>query len=105
MTEKRRPGILMVVKFKSSLSNEELEKRYKERIPQFEAFPGLVQKYYIHDPATDEWGGAYVWDSQASLDEYLASDLRKSIPDVYEIVGAPRIEISKVEYTLRTSES
>jgi len=101
MENKAQPGIMMIVRFKSSLSREEAERRYKERLPEFQALPGLIQKYYLYDPSTDEWGGLYIWDSQASLDDYLKSDLRKSIPEVYEIVGAPRIEVSPVIDTLR----
>jgi len=95
------PGILLMVRFKSSLDPAELERRYKERLPEFQALPGLLQKYYLHDPSTDEWGGLYLWDSQESLDEYLASDLRKSIPEVYQIVGAPRIDTITVIEPLR----
>jgi hypothetical protein len=101
MENKVQPAILVTVKFKTSLTPEELEKRYKERLPEFRALPGLIQKYYLYDHSTDEWGGVYLWDSQASLDKYMGSDLRKSIPDVYQIVDAPRIETSTVIDTLR----
>jgi hypothetical protein len=101
MVNNSHPGIMLIVRFKSSLTPGELERRYKERLPEFRALPGLIQKYYLYDPSSDEWGGLYLWDSQSSLDEYLASDLRKSIPDVYQIVGAPRIETSPVIDILR----
>ena len=101
MISSTNPGVLLIVRFKTSLSPDELEKRYKERLPDFRALPGLLQKYYLHDPSSDEWGGFYVWDSQASLDEYLVSDLRKSIPETYQIVGAPRIETATVFDILR----
>jgi len=94
-------GILFIVRFKSALDTAELERRYRARIPQFEALPGLIQKYYLHDSATDEWGGVYLWDSQESLDKYLESDLRKSIPEAYEVVGAPRVERIDVVHILR----
>ena len=102
MVSDTHPGVLLVVRFKSALATDELERRYKERLPEFRNLPGLLQKYYIHDPASDEWGGIYLWDSQASLNDYLASDLRKSIPDVYEIVGAPRVETHPVADVLRS---
>ena len=101
MVNNAHPAILVTIRFKTSLSSDEMERRYKERLPEFRALPGLVQKYYLYDPSTDEWGGFYLWDSQASLDEYMASDLRKSIPDVYQIVGAPRLETANVIDRLR----
>jgi len=101
MSGNAQPGVLLVVRFKSSLPLDELERRYKERLPQFQELPGLLQKYYIRDEAKDEWGGIYLWDSEASLQEYLASDLRESIPAVYEIVGAPRVETHPVVEVLR----
>jgi hypothetical protein len=97
-----QPGILLIVKFKTSLSREEMERRYKERLPQFQALPGLIQKYYLYDSSSEEWGGLYLWDSQSSLDSYLESDLRKSIPEVYQIEGTPRIEKIAVVDTLRS---
>jgi hypothetical protein len=101
MAGSMHPGILLIVRFKSSLPPEELVRRYKERLPEFQALPGLIQKYYLHDPSTDEWGGLYLWDSQESLDEYLASDLRRSIPETYQVVGAPRVETVNVIESLR----
>ena len=97
----QHPGILLVVRFKSALPVEELTKRYQERMPLFRDIPGLLQKYYIQDPMTGEWGGVYLWDSVASLENYKASDLRKSIPEVYGIIGTPRIEVAKVIDVLR----
>ena len=101
MVSSNRPGVLLIVRFKSSLPPDELEKRYKERRPEFQALPGLLQKYYLHDPSSDEWGGLYLWDSQESLDEFMASDLRESIPETYQFVGKPRIETPTVIDTLR----
>ena len=102
MAGSAHPAVLLIVRFKSSLSPDELERRYKERFPKFRALPGLLQKYYLRDASTGEWGGLYLWDSQASLDEFLASDLRKSIAETYEFTEAPRIETPTVIDVLRT---
>ena len=101
MANDTHPKVLVIVIFKSSLPPDELERRYKERLPQFQALPGLLQKYYLYDRVSDEWGSLYLWDSQESLDDYMTSDLRKSIPETYQIIGAPRIETINVIDVLR----
>ena len=105
MAEKRHPGVMLIVRFKSALAREELERRYKERLPEFQALQGIVQKYYLYDPSTEEWGGLYLWDSQESLDEYVVSDLRRSIADVYEVEGTPRVETAQIVEILRPERS
>jgi heme-degrading monooxygenase HmoA len=98
-----QPTIMLIVRgLKSKLTEEELDRRYKERMPRFRAFPGLVQKYYTVDETTGEWAGVYLWDSEESLAAYLESDLRKSIPAAYELVGPPQIERFAVIDVLRT---
>ena len=88
-----RPAIMLIVGgLKSNLPREEMERRYKERLPQFREVPGLIQKYYSYDEATSEWAGIYLWASEEALADFLASDLRKSIPAAYELTGPPRIE-------------
>ncbi|MCW5516016.1 YdhR family protein [Muriicola sp. Z0-33] len=93
--------ILQIIKLKSNLPEEELLKRAREREPQFKAIPGLLQKYYVKIGASGQYGGIYVWDSQESLAAYRASDLAKSIPEAYEIVEAPNIEIMDILFQLR----
>lgn len=102
MSEARKGhGILMFIKFKSKLESDELIRRYQERLPEFQALPGLVQKYYVHDQKTGEWGGVYIWDSKQSMEAYLASDLRKSIAEVYEVAAPPRVDVCGVVDLLR----
>jgi heme-degrading monooxygenase HmoA len=88
-----QPTIMMIVRgLKSKLPREEMERRAQDRMPAFRALPGLLQKYYSVDEATGEWAGIYLWDSERSMAEFMDSDLRKSIPEAYELVGPPRIE-------------
>jgi heme-degrading monooxygenase HmoA len=102
MVDNVHSAVLLIVRFNSSLAPDELEKRYKDRMPEFRALPGLLQKHYLHDPSSDEWGGLYLWDSKASLEEFMASDLRRTIAETYQIVGTPRIEVMDVIDTLRS---
>jgi heme-degrading monooxygenase HmoA len=95
-------GVLLLVRFRSALAEEELVRRYQARLPEFRALPGLLQKYYVYDPSTKEWGGFYHWESREALQAYLASDLRRSIPGTYEIIGEPRVETLEVVHILRS---
>lgn len=78
MSDAQHPGVLLVVKFGSSLPFDEVKKRYEARMAEFRALPGLLQKYYVHERSTGEIAGIYLWASQESLDAYLASDLRRA---------------------------
>jgi heme-degrading monooxygenase HmoA len=97
-----QPSIMLIVRgLKSELSPAEFERRYKERMPQFRAVTGLVQKYYSYDESTGEWAGIYLWDSEESVAGYLESDLRKSIASAYELKDPPRVESFRIVDVLR----
>ncbi len=72
-----------------------------ERAPEFRALPGLVQKHYVHDRETGEFGGLYLWDSEESMDEYRKSDLAATIAQAYKTQGVPRVEIMDCMLSLR----
>lgn len=93
--------ILQMIKLKSSLPEEELMHRAKEREPQFKAIPGLLQKYYVKLDDPGHYGGVYIWDSKESLVAYRESDLAKSIAKAYEVVEPPTIEVMNVLFQLR----
>ena len=93
--------LVVVVKFESRYDADEIKRRYPERMPRFRALEGLVQKYYLHDPATDSWCGVYVWETKEAAQAYLTSDLRRSIPEAYGVVGTPRVEAFEVIDVLR----
>jgi len=97
-----QPTIMLVISgLKSKLPREELERRYKERLPQFRNVTGLIQKYYAYDETSGEWAGIYLWDTEESLSKYLASDLRRSIPTAYELTQPPRVERFPIVDVLR----
>jgi hypothetical protein len=73
----------------------------EERAPDFRALEGLQQKYYLHDPATGEVGGLYLWESLEALSEYRDSELRESIAAAYQAEGEPRVQVFQVVKTLR----
>ena len=92
--------VIQYVKFKTNLTEDELLKVANERLPQFRAIPGLLQKYYVKDNKV-MYGGIYVWDSRESLLTFRNSDLAASIPEAYKTIGQPEIEILDVLFPLR----
>ena len=93
--------IIQYINFKSELSEEEILRIAKERKSQFRAISGLVQKYYVKGDQPGHYGGVYIWDSVESLQDYRMSDLAASIPNVYKIIGKPKVEILDVLFQLR----
>lgn len=93
--------IMQIVKLKSALSDEELERVARERLPQFKALDGLVQKYYVRREGEGAFAGVYLWDSMESLMAFRESDLAKSIPAAYQLVEPPVFETGEVLFPLR----
>nr|WP_321233859.1 YdhR family protein [uncultured Psychroserpens sp.] len=93
--------ILQIIKLKSNLPEEQLLIKAKEREPQFKEIQGLLQKYYVKIGQSGQYGGIYIWESQESLNAYRESELAKSIPEAYEIIEAPNIEIMDILFQLR----
>ena len=96
-----KPKFALLVRFKSSLAFEEVMQIVQERAPEFRALEGLQQKYYLHDRATGEIGGLYLWESAEALASYRDSELRATIAQAYQAEGEPRVEIYQVVKTLR----
>lgn len=102
--ETQRPSagtVMLIVRGKTELSEEEVLQIAKERKPQFEAIPGLIQKYYIKTKNPGEFGGVYIWDSTESLKKYKESDLAATIVKAYKIIGPPSTEIIDIMFELR----
>ena len=62
--EELRAMIIQLVRYGSKLSTDEVQERFEDRADGYRQVPGLVQKYYVHYPETDEYGGIYLWESQ-----------------------------------------
>ena len=83
---------ILLVKFHSGLSHDEVVRNLEERLPLFRAVPGLIQKYYAREAATGDYVGVYLFESEQALRDYRASDVARGIPGVYQVQGTPRIE-------------
>ncbi len=92
------------VKLRSGLSDAEVRRIMEERAPQFRAIPGLLQKYYGREPESGAYAGIYIWDSEASMRAFLGTELRRTIPEAYQVVEPPRVEFFEVLFPLRAEE-
>jgi len=98
------PSLVLLVKFRSPLSMEEVKKVVASRIEQFRALDGLTQKYYLQDSVTGEYAGLYLWRSPDALAEFRDSELRSTIAKAYKTEGEPRIEVFRIFDVLRDSD-
>ena len=96
---------MLCVKFRSDLSDSQVRELLDQRLAQFRAVPGLIQKYYARDNATGDYVGIYLFDSEESLLRYRSSQLARSIPAVYQVAGSPRVETLELLFTLREDRS
>lgn len=94
-------SVMLIVKAKTSLSEEEFLRIAKERAKQFRELPGLIEKYYIKTNNPNEYGGVYIWDSKESLQAYKESELAKTIGQAYSTTEAPTAELVEIMFELR----
>ena len=93
--------IMQIIRFRSTLSLDEVQEIAQKRRDEFLSVPGLVQKYYFRSEEPGLYGGVYIWDSKESATAYRNSDLAASIPQAYKLLGPPDIEVLDVAFTLR----
>lgn len=93
--------IVQFVQFETSLSEDEILAVAKERAPQFRAIPLLLQKFYLKLDKPNHYGGFYIWESAEALAKYRESDLARTIPTAYRVVGAPEVGIYELLFPLR----
>jgi heme-degrading monooxygenase HmoA len=96
-----QPTYAVLVRLRSELDRDEIERIMKERAPEFRALEGLVQKYYLEGPEPGEYGGFYLWRSLDDVVEYRESELAATIAAAYQGVGTPSVEVFKVVMPLR----
>ena len=94
-------SLILLVKFKSALSLEEVSAVIDSRTDEFRELKGLQQKYYLHEPATNEYAGLYLWESSEDFQVYRDSELRATIASAYQTEGEPRIEVFNILKPLR----
>lgn len=77
---------VLLVKFKSTLSSEELINVCKQNLGGFRNVPGLLQKYYIAEESTGAISGIYIFETKSSRAAFWTSELAKNIPARYGVI-------------------
>ncbi|GHF70306.1 YdhR family protein [Seohaeicola zhoushanensis] len=93
--------IVQFVQFETALSETEAMAIAEERLPQFRALPGLVQKFYLKLDKPNHFGGFYIWESREAMEAFRASDLARTIPSAYRVIGKPEVTIYEMMFPLR----
>ena len=92
--------IIQIIRYKTGLSYDEVNQRFKERSDRYRKVPGLIQKYYVKFTKTGEYGGIYIWDSRESLDAWRAGNLSGTLAETYQIEGEPVRELAETMLVL-----
>jgi hypothetical protein len=91
--------IIHIVRFTSALPAERIQDLFTARTQQYTGVPGLLQKYYLrYDNA--QHGAVYVWDCPESMQAFRASELSRSIHDVYQVTEST-LDVAEVVLALR----
>lgn len=77
---------VLLVKFKSTHSAEELMNVCQEDLETFRNVPGLIQKYYIAEELTGALSGIYIFENKSAREAFWNSELAKSIPTRYGVI-------------------
>lgn len=92
--------IVQFVQFETSLSEDKALAVARQREPEYAATPGLLQKYYFKMGKPNHFGGFMIWESSEALQAFRESDLAKSVPDAYQVIGAPDVDIYELLFPL-----
>jgi hypothetical protein len=76
----------------------------EDRAPRFHALPGLVRKYHVREADGGEYSGICIWDGEESSQSIRGSELARSIPAAYRVVGKARVETFELPFPLRAGQ-
>ncbi len=69
------------------LSQAEYEKLCEPLAPIIATQPGLIEKVWLADPATNTYGGIYKWEDRRAMEAFMQTDLVKGFASHPGIVG------------------
>ena len=92
--------IVQFVQFESALTEEEVVQVARDRQDEYAATPGLVQKFYLKLGKPNHYGGFMIWETPEALQAFRESELAKTIPASYKVIGAPDVDIHEMLFPL-----
>ncbi len=81
--------IVQMVRYGSRLTHDEVMERFERRSDRSEV-PGLLQKYYVHYPEADQYGGVYIWESAAALQQWRETNLAGTLTETTVPMARPK---------------
>jgi heme-degrading monooxygenase HmoA len=93
--------IVSLVRFKSGLSDDEVQAMFEERAHEYRRVPGLVEKIYIRFRESGEFGAVYLWDSEKALMDFRETELARTIPNAYQVEGGTHVELADVRLVVQ----
>ena len=72
----------------------------RERSTLYVGMPGLRSKAFVVDPASRRYGGLYVWESRAALDDFLQGDI---VAGLVARFGRPEVRVFEVPVLIEES--
>ena len=97
--------IIQLVRYKSGLTYDDVMERFDARSNRYRRVPGLLQKYYVHYPDAEEYGGVYLWESEEALQNWRDTNLAGSLAETYQVKDGPHSEIADVMLVLHGDRS
>jgi len=97
--------IVQVVRYGSKLTYDQVMERFEDRADRYRQVPGLLQKYYVRYPDTDEYGGVYIWESPEALQNWRDTNLSGTLAETYEVTHGPDAEIADVMLVLHEDKN
>jgi hypothetical protein len=61
------------------VSEGDFQKLCDEVAPSFAQLPGLISKVFLANPATNTYGGVYIWQDRQAMENFTKTDLFRSI--------------------------
>ena len=67
---------IQIVTFElAGVPDADYRRRAEDHAPKFAAMPGLLQKVWLGDAASNTYGGVYVWSTHEALQQYENSEV------------------------------